>query len=178
MGSAMIGRTFSASLLSLALLAFAPAAWAAAPAPSKPVELSSYSGRWFEIARMPNKLQRGCMAPSVEYAIRSNRLEAVQRCAAHGDGRARVYRSTGRILDPGTNAKTRLTFAGFWSQEYWIIDHAPGWAIVGDPSGRYLWLMSRSATLPQTTLKTALTRIAALGYDAGRLEFSGLRQTG
>lgn len=152
---------------------FATVALASAPAPAKSVDMSSYAGRWYEIARIPNRLQRGCVAATVDYAIRNDRLHAVQRCAATGDRGARVYRSSGRILDPGVNARTRLTFAGFWSQEYWVIDHAPDWALVGDPSGRYLWLMSRRPALPQPSLDMAIARVRTLGYDAGRLEFTG-----
>ena len=149
------------------------AAMASAPAPAKPVDMSNYAGRWYEIARIPNRLQRGCVAATVDYAIDNNRLRAVQRCAATNGGRARVYRSSGHILDPGANTRTRLTFAGFWSQEYWVIDHAPEWAIVGDPSGRFLWLMSRRPALPQASIAVAVARVRALGYDAARLEFAG-----
>lgn len=152
------------------------AAMASAPPPVKPVEMSNYAGRWYEIARIPNRLQRGCVAATVDYAIENDRLRAVQRCAASGNNRARVYRSSGRILDPGTNARTKLTFAGFWSQEYWVIDHAPDWALVGDPSGRFLWLMSRRPVLAQASAGAAVARARALGYDADRLEFTGARR--
>ncbi|MDZ4777244.1 MAG: lipocalin family protein [Alphaproteobacteria bacterium] len=163
-------RPVIAALAALCLLA--DPASAAAPQPAKAVDLGSYSGRWYEIARIPNKLQRDCLAPTVDYSLDANRVRAVQRCSA-ASGRTKVYRSSGRILDPGVNARTRLTFAGFWSQEYWIIDHATDWALVGDPSGRYLWLMSRRATLPAGSRDAALSRMRALGYDTGRLEFAG-----
>jgi apolipoprotein D and lipocalin family protein len=164
-------------LLALALVGSGVTdAIASAPQPTRQVDMSNYSGRWYEIARIPNRLQRGCAAPHVDYTVEGKRLRAVQRCTAVGDSKARVFRSSGRILDPGVNAKARLTFAGFWSQEYWIIDHTPDWALVGDPSGRYLWLMSRRPALPQTTLDAAIARIRALGYDAGRLEFAGVRR--
>lgn len=148
-------------------------ALAAAPQPAKPVDISNYSGRWYEIARIPNRLQRGCVAGTVDYTLENNRVRAVQRCTVAQENRVRVFRSSGRILNPGANSKTRLTFAGFWSQEYWVIDHAPDWALVGDPSGKYLWLMSRRASLPQPSLEAAVSRIRALGYDPARLEFAG-----
>jgi apolipoprotein D and lipocalin family protein len=160
--------------LALALSVSSPAS-AAAPQPSKRVELSSYSGRWFEIARIPNRLQRGCIAASVDYAIDNNRVRAVQRCTPAGDKRARIYRSSGRILDPGVNTKTKLTFAGFWSQEYWVIDHSADWALVGDPSGRFLWIMSRAPSLSAPQRDAAVARVSALGYEAQRLEFTGIR---
>jgi apolipoprotein D and lipocalin family protein len=162
---------FIAAAAAAIFLAASPA-FAAAPQPAKAVDIGAYDGRWYEIARIPNKLQRDCRAATVDYTFENNRVRAVQRCSS-SSGRAKVYRSSGRILDPGQNTRTRLTFAGFWSQEYWIIDHAADWALVGDPSGRYLWLMSRRAALPAESRDAAVSRIRALGYDAGRLEFSG-----
>lgn len=161
----------AAMLAGLSLLISTPA-FAAAPQPLKTVDLGSYTGRWYEIARIPNKLQRDCLGATVDYTLENNRVRAVQRCSS-ASGRAKVYRSSGRILDPGRNARTRLTFAGFWSQEYWVIDHAAEWALVGDPSGRYLWVMSRQSSLPAASRDAAVSRVRALGYDAGRLEFSG-----
>lgn len=149
------------------------AAFAVAPQPTRPVDLSSYSGRWYEIARIPNRLQRGCVSGTVDYTYENNRVRAVQRCTTAQEKRVRTFRSSGRILDPGTNSKAKLTFAGFWSQEYWIIDHTADWALVGDPSGRYLWIMSRKASLPAATRDAAVARVRALGYDASKLEFSG-----
>jgi apolipoprotein D and lipocalin family protein len=136
--------------------------------------MSSYSGRWHEIARLPNRLQRGCVAASVDYSAEGDRVRAVQRCAAD-QGKSRTYRSSGRIVDPGTNAKVRLTFAGFWSQEYWIIDHdrGAGWALVSDPKGRYLWVMFRSPAPARASVNAAVARAAALGFPTARLEFTG-----
>jgi apolipoprotein D and lipocalin family protein len=170
-------RSFLISLV--AVLCSASLAHAAAPEPRKPVETQSYTGRWFEIARIPNRLQRGCLAPHVDYTLDGLKVRAVQRCAPTASNRnGRVYRSSGRILDPGTNAKVRLTFAGFWSQDYWIVDHDPaaGWALVGDPAGRWLWVMFRDATPPTAARDAAVARVGALGYDTRRLEFAGARR--
>ena len=164
------------ALLAAMLVIFAPGAQAAAPQPTRNVDISAYSGRWFEIARMPNKLQRGCLNGSVDYLLERGRLRAVQRCTRRGETDPRTFRSSGRILDPGANTKTRLTFAGFWSQEYWVIDHSREWAIIGDPSGRYLWIMSREPTLTPEVMAQSVNRVRALGYDAERLEFSGARR--
>jgi apolipoprotein D and lipocalin family protein len=160
-----------------AALVLASAANAAAPEPTRRVDQQAYTGRWYEIARMPNRLQRGCQAPSVDYSIEGLKVRAVQRCAASNGRNGRVYRSSGRILDPGANAKVRLTFAGFWSQDYWIVDHDPaaGWALVGDPAGKYLWVMFRDARPASAARDAAVARAGALGYNVTRLEYFGAR---
>ena len=55
----MIGR-FIMALVGACLLASAPAQ--AGVEPSRPVELRQMMGRWYEVARVPNKLQNGCVA--------------------------------------------------------------------------------------------------------------------
>jgi hypothetical protein len=42
----------------------ATTAHACAPEPTKPVDLSRFMGRWYEILRTPNKDERSCFAPS------------------------------------------------------------------------------------------------------------------
>ncbi len=42
------------------------------PAPAKPVDVSRYLGRWFEIARYDNSFQRDCEAVTAE--IRCGRM--------------------------------------------------------------------------------------------------------
>jgi apolipoprotein D and lipocalin family protein len=98
----------------------------------------------------------------------------VQTC--HEDspkGPEKVYRAAAKILDPGINAKFRLTFYLVVSRDYWVLDHAQDyrWAIVGDPTGRYIWLFSRQPTLPREVRDSLLARVRALGYDPSKLEF-------
>ena len=65
-------------------------------------------------------------------------------------------------------------FGPFYLGNYWVLDHADdySWSIVGEPSGRYLWILTR-AELPDPILRAELvSRVAALGYDT-----SMLRQT-
>ena len=155
----------------------APPTFAAAPAPAHRVDPASYTGRWYEIARIPNRFQRNCAAPYVDYTHDGLKVRAEQHCTAVAGRNGRTYRSSGRILDPGTNAKVRLTFLGFWSQDYWIVDNdaAAGWALVGDPGGRFVWVMSREANPGAAVRDVAIARVRALGYDVNRLEYAGAR---
>jgi apolipoprotein D and lipocalin family protein len=50
------------------------------------------------------------------------------------------------------------------------------WAVVGEPSRKYLWVLSRTPSLPDATFEGILTLIREKGYDTGRLVRT--RQTG
>lgn len=157
--------------------ALASAAMAGAPEPVKPVEVARYAGRWFEIARYPNLFERGadCSAPTAEFGGESAAaLTVVQTChKGSPDGPVRTYRASGRVIDPPVNARLRLTYFLVIRRDYWVLDHADDyrWAILGDPAGRYLWVLARTPLLVGGSREEAMQRVKALGYDPARLEF-------
>jgi apolipoprotein D and lipocalin family protein len=44
------------------------------------------------------------------------------------------------------------------------------WSVVGEPSRKYLWILSRTPTLSDATYDAIVKRIEELGYDTSRLE--------
>jgi len=153
------------------------ASQAAAPAPTKPVELQRYVGRWYEVARVPNRFENGsgCEAPTADYhQDDKGEVTVVQTCHQHSPtGPKKTYHATAQILDPGANAKFRLTFYLVLSVDYWVIDHADDyrWAIVGDPKGQYVWLFSRQPGASAEMKNALVARARTLGYDVHKLEF-------
>jgi apolipoprotein D and lipocalin family protein len=144
------------------------------PPPAKPVDLARYLGRWYEYARYDSSFERGCTDATADYAAMPNAMiRVVNTCTRHG----RRVRALGRaIVVPRTgNARLRVSFFGpFFIGRYWVLDHASdySWSIVGEPSGGYLWLLTRAAH-PSAALGAALVAQAArLGYDTGALVFT------
>jgi len=140
-----------------ACLILAPAASAAPVEPVGRIELAKMMGRWYEVARVPNVLQKGCQAGASEWA------------PATGGFAAKAT-----VADPRTNAKFKMTFfGGVVSQDYVVVEHRAeqGWLVLATANGKYLWLMSQKPTLPAAVKSQALARIRQLGFDVGRLEF-------
>jgi apolipoprotein D and lipocalin family protein len=54
--------------------------------------------------------------------------------------------------------------------DYLIIDQDPdyAWVAVGHPSRDYFWILSRTRSLPETTVDGIMTRAVAQGYDRSR----------
>jgi apolipoprotein D and lipocalin family protein len=147
------------------------------PQPARPVDLDRYAGRWYEFARYENRFEKGCESVTAEYAKRSDGLIAVtNRCRDGGvDGPLRVSEGRAKIVPDSGNAKLKVSFFGpFYLGNYWVLDHADdySWSIVGEPSGRYLWILTRVEQPAQTLRVQLVSRAAALGYDT-----SMLRQT-
>lgn len=160
-----------AAALGLALVA--PLA-SVASEPAGRIELTSMMGRWYEVARVPNQLQRGCTGGASEWTRTKDGFSVVQSChKGRPDGPISEWRAKARVADP-SNTRFRMSFfGGLVSQEYQVLDHrlGDGWLILATEDGKYLWLMSQKPTLPAAIKATAIARIRQLGFDPGRLEF-------
>ncbi len=150
------------------------AAFAAAPEPTKPVDITRYSGRWFEMARLHNRIEEACISATADYIDAGDHIQAIETCRHAPPSPDKVYRASVKIMDPGENAKLRLTFFPFVYKDYWVLDHANdySWAILGEPSGKFLWIFTRAPDPPPAERNAVLARAKALGYDISKLIFA------
>ena len=159
---------------------------AAAPANNPPlrvvesIDLTQYSGRWYEAARLPNKFQNQCTGDVVvHYALRDDgRLDVVNRCRTAA-GKVDEARGIGRKAGDGTsNSRLEVRFApailsflrSVWG-DYWIIGLGPEytWAVVGTPSREYLWILSRTPQMSATSYDRAIEIARANGFDVKKV---------
>lgn len=144
------------------------------PQPAKTVQLERYLGKWYEMARYENRFEKGCEGVTAEYSKREDGLIKVLNTCHKGSvhGEKDVAEGKARIVEDSGNAKLEVSFWGpFYFGDYWVLDHADdySWSIVGEPSGKYLWILTRDA-VPSTKKRNALiARAKALGYDTARL---------
>jgi apolipoprotein D and lipocalin family protein len=154
-------------------------ATSAAPVRTVPsVDLNRYAGDWFEIARFPNRFQSRCVGDvRATYARRPDgRVEIVNRCrTTEGDIEAR---GVARVVDEQSFARLKVRFAPAWLSflplvwgDYWIIGLAPdySWAVVGDPSREYLWILARTPQLDGEPGASARAAARNNGFDVRRL---------
>ncbi|MFJ6025594.1 lipocalin family protein [Brevundimonas sp. NPDC092305] len=161
-----------------ALLAASPAA-----AQSTDVNLDQFDGRWFEIVRNPNNVQKDCSRAQIDFTPQgqANRYGLVVTCTRRTDGEVERLRANARITDPGTNAKFRFTLTGIMSfgglagQNYWVWDHAPdySWAIMGLPNKSNWWIWHRSQSPSEATRTQLINRARALGFATGNPVHTG-----
>jgi apolipoprotein D and lipocalin family protein len=148
------------------------------------VELGRYTGRWYEIARYPNSFETGCMGVTADYALREDgrisvvntcvgRISVVNTCVEGSlDGNVRLIEGVARVVDRTTNAKLAVTFFPPFEGDYWILELGEDYeyAVVGDPSRRFLWILSREPTLDEVLYEDILGRLPERSYDPNRLE--------
>jgi len=135
------------------------------------VDLGRYVGTWYEIANFPQSFQRGCTATTATYtARRDGDIDVLNRCRdGSPDGPERSARGRARVVDRTTNAKLEVSFfRPFWG-DYWVIGLSPDyhWAVVGEPSRKYLWILARTPQLQASAFEQAIEIARSNGYDVG-----------
>ncbi len=135
------------------------------------VDLKRYMGLWYEIARYPNRFQRDCESDTTaKYALLENgKVEVLNTCRKK-DGNLKDAKGKAKAVD-GSNAKLKVTFFWPFYGDYWIIGLDPDyrWAVVGEPSRKYLWILSRTAQMTDLDYKKAMEQVRAAGYDESKL---------
>jgi apolipoprotein D and lipocalin family protein len=140
------------------------------------VDLARYAGTWYEIARLPNWFQKQCTGDvAATYTVLGDgTIRVVNRCRKingrieEAVGQAKLANKGG----PNTKLKVRfapgiLSFLPFVWGDYWIIELAAdySYAAIGEPSRKYLWILSRTPTMDEAALQEILKRIQLQGYD-------------
>lgn len=172
----MRGRTLSKIVLFLVvILGFSPALAGSLSPPTVRLDAGKMMGRWYEIARLPNHIQKDCQAGTSDWVRSDSGFQVVQTCHKGAvSAPATEWRARARMIDPKTNSRFKITyFGGVLTLEYWVLDSRAdqGWVILATPNGRSLWLMSQQPSLAPAAKSQAVARIKQLGFDVASLEF-------
>ena len=151
-----------------------PVGNASVPEPRQAVALDAYLGTWYEYARYEAPFQRNCEGVTARYAMRDDGKIAVTNACYKGalGGDYSEAKGRAKIVEGSQGAKLKVSFFGPFYGDYWVLDRgevgADGqypWSIVGEPSGRYLWMLTRMPQ-PDDELRALLeARVRELGYD-------------
>ena len=136
------------------------------------VDLNRYVGRWYEIARLPNRIENNCArSVSATYTIRTDgKVEVVNRCRK-SSGDYTTATGKAKVVDKTTNAKLKVTFFWPFYGDYWILDLGDNYeyAVVGAPNRKYLWILSRDRQMDESLYQSLLARMAALGFKTEQM---------
>jgi apolipoprotein D and lipocalin family protein len=170
------------TILLASLLLGLPAMAKSASAEEKPlatvpsVDLQKYMGRWFEISAFPQSFEKGCHCTVAEYSMTDKGYVKVVNTCRKGspDGKAKVANGKAFVVEGSNNAKLRVQFFWPFRGNYWIIDLADDYtyAVVGDPSRKYLWILCRTPRMEPGLYRDIVDRAANKGYDVSKLQMT------
>lgn len=129
------------------------------------VDLDKYMGTWYEIARYEHRFEKGCSDVSATYTKREDgKIDVLNRCMKE-EGLSEANGVAYAVND--TNSQLKVTFFWPFYGDYWVmmLDEDYTYAVIGDPSREYLWILSRSKTLDPQIKKKILEKLPSLGYE-------------
>lgn len=145
-------------------------------------DLPHYLGRWHEIARLPLYFERHCVADiTATYTLEADSSVGVYNACRTADGKREDAHGVARLVSDRSGA-LQVTFAPRWLSwvpwvwaDYWVIELDPEyrWAMVGSPSRKYLWILSRTPSMSRRQLNELRGHAAERGYDVSDLVIAG-----
>lgn len=145
------------------------------------VNLKKYAGTWYEVASIPQSFQRDCVKNTTAvYELLSNGLVRVNNSCETADGNIKSAEGRARVKDASTNSKLKVTFVKLvkwifqFGGNYWILDLDKDYslAVVGDPTRKYAWILSRTQHIPRSLLVKAERKLRSLNYDTCQIQTS------
>ncbi|MFB6317511.1 lipocalin family protein [Saccharicrinis sp. FJH54] len=137
------------------------------------LDLKKYTGTWYEIARLPNSFEKGLKCTTANYSINDDGSIKVVNKGHKTDEPDKVKQSTGKALvpDKAEPGKLKVSFQWPFYGKYWVLKLDPEYkhVLVGTPSGKYLWLLSRNPDMDDREMLEYVEYAKSKGFNIQNL---------
>ena len=131
-----------------------------------------YLGRWYEIARLDHRFERGLVNVTAEYARRADGgIDVTNRGFDPKAGKWREARGVAKFVGNPSRGRLEVSFFGPFYGAYNVVavDTQYRWAMVVGPTRDYAWILSRTPRLDHEALSSLINRAKAAGIDTDSL---------
>ena len=172
---------FVGGVVAIASVTYALAQGKKAELPTvRAVDLNRYAGRWYEIARYPNRFQKQCVGnTAATYTVKANgKIEVKNECLKK-NGKTEVAVGEAKVVKGSSNSKLKVHFAPsfiswlpFVWGDYWVIDLGANYeySVIGDPGRDYFWILGREPKMSEAQYQEILRRAEKLGFDPNKVQ--------
>lgn len=143
------------------------------------VDLNRYLGKWYEIARFEQSFQKDCTAVTANYSLRKDGdIKVINTCRKGSpDGEYKEAEARAWVVEEETNAKLKVQFflrgikLSIFAGDYWVLelDDDYQYAMIGDKSRKYLWILSRTKELDEKIYLELVAKAKDLHFDTSKL---------
>lgn len=134
----------------------------------KPFNADKYLGNWYEIARLDFKFEKNLSNVTANYSRNDNGTIRVQN-RGFDMKKKEDKESIGKakFVNEENEGRLKVSFFGPFYAGYNVIDIDKDYkyALVAGNSTKYLWILSREKTIPESVKTDYLNQAKALGYD-------------
>lgn len=144
------------------------------------IDLNKYLGKWYEIARFDSWFEKDCVSVTAEYSLNNNIIDVVNSCRLKtATGKFKQAHGRAVVVPNSNNTKLKVSFLpkflnildSMFAGDYWILKIDPDYQVVlvGAPSKKYLWILSRNANLDPKIYAEYVEYAKSIGFDVAKL---------
>jgi len=136
----------------------------------KELDIEKYAGKWYEIARFPNRFEKNLDCVTATYTIRNDGKINVlnEGYMLSSGGKYKKARGIAKIPDKKEPGKLKVSFFLFFFADYYVLEldnTSYQYALVGSSTDRYLWILSRTPEMADSTLNMLINKAKERGYN-------------
>lgn len=138
----------------------------------KPFDANKYLGKWYEIARLDHRFERNLNNVTAEYSRgKDGKITVINRGFNTMTDEWEAADGEAAFVDSPNVGRLKVSFFGPFYSGYNVvaIDSGYRYALVAGENLKYLWILSRDTTIPDSVKNAYLDQARAIGYDIDRL---------
>ena len=136
------------------------------------IDLTRYTGRWYEIARLPVIFENELDHVTATYSLKENgRIEVLNEGLRKG--KLQSVKGNASVEDPKVPAKLFVSFFLWFGSDYIVFDLDPEYryAMVTGSTKDYLWILSRTPSMDDKIYSNLLDEAKNKGFETSNLIF-------
>jgi len=144
----------------------------------KPVDnfkLEKYLGKWYEIARLDHRFERGLSRITADYSLRDDGgVKVLNRGYSAKENEWKEAEGKAYFVKGTDQGYLKVSFFGPFYGSYVVfeLDHENyQYSLVCGPDKSYLWILARAPDMKKDVKDALVAKAAALGFDTSKLIF-------
>uniref|UniRef100_UPI0035A24DF5 lipocalin family protein n=1 Tax=Mucilaginibacter phyllosphaerae TaxID=1812349 RepID=UPI0035A24DF5 len=137
-----------------------------------PFDKTRYLGKWYELARFDFKFEKGLDNVTASYfAKQDGTIEVVNRGRDYKSGKWKESVGKAKFVKDDTTGRLKVSFFGPFYAGYNVvaIDRDYQYALVAGNNLDYLWILSRTTSIPDNIKRAYLAKARSIGYNTNKL---------
>jgi apolipoprotein D and lipocalin family protein len=138
----------------------------------KPFDKDKYLGRWYEVARMDFRFERNLSEVTANYSLKENgTIKVENRGFNYLTKEWKEAIGKAKFAGSPDEARLKVSFFGPFYGGYNVIalDDQYKYALVAGQNLKYLWILSREKSIPESIKQSYLEIARKLGYEVSAL---------
>jgi apolipoprotein D and lipocalin family protein len=139
-------------------------------------KISSFRNIWangMKLLDYPTRLKKALNAVRLNTKLLEDGKIEVLNTGRKINKRNKLVTAKGKAFVPDIKApaKIKVSFFGPFYADYWILalDNDYQYALVGEPSRKYLWILARNTTMPESDFQLLMRIAKEAGFNTGKM---------